>query len=369
MSTDNNNKIAPFQPMDVTASIPEAPTLSLTNTEYSANSMLELFTEVRQFVKKILVPGVDFAAFVGDKPSLLQPGAQKFVRFFGYDAIPSQIKVIENWDTPISLEQFPLFQYHYAYLLYHGDTLVAQAEGSCNSYEQRFRWRWVKESELPIQFANKVELLEHRENTVGEFKFAIDKRETGGKWGKPEKYWDKFEAAIEDGTAEQYMKKASKGKEYPAYRITMSEFRVPNTNIYDQVNTVLKIAMKRALVAATLLGCMASEFFTQDVDEWGDREWVTRDIRNVIPSHISLRQQLISYGISLGLDNQGYDIRDALAKEDISFSLDKWDDIVDAIDNYARTPRYDEDVTIDGDIKDISTDQNESANTEDNIEE
>jgi hypothetical protein len=37
--------------------------------------------------------------------------------------------------------------------------------------------------------------------------------------------------------------------------------------IYDLTNTICKLAQKRALVAAVLSSCGASEFFTQDLDD------------------------------------------------------------------------------------------------------
>jgi hypothetical protein len=43
---------------------------------------------------------------------------------------------------------------------------------------------------------------------------------------------------------------------------------VANPDIADQVNTVLKIAKKRALVDAVLLAVNASEFFTQDIEDF-----------------------------------------------------------------------------------------------------
>ena len=43
--------------------------------------------------------------------------------------------------------------------------------------------------------------------------------------------------------------------------------RVFNPEIADQVNTIRKMAQKRALIAATLLAVNASEFFTQDVED------------------------------------------------------------------------------------------------------
>jgi ABC-type uncharacterized transport system YnjBCD ATPase subunit len=36
--------------------------------------------------------------------------------------------------------------------------------------------------------------------------------------------------------------------------------------IYDLTNTIVKMAQKRALVAAVLSSCGASEFFTQDLE-------------------------------------------------------------------------------------------------------
>ena len=42
--------------------------------------------------------------------------------------------------------------------------------------------------------------------------------------------------------------------------------RVANPDIFDQVNTIQKMAHKRALVAAVLIATNASEFFTQDVE-------------------------------------------------------------------------------------------------------
>jgi hypothetical protein len=43
--------------------------------------------------------------------------------------------------------------------------------------------------------------------------------------------------------------------------------RIINPDIADQVNTLQKMAQKRALIAATLIGVNASEYFTQDLDD------------------------------------------------------------------------------------------------------
>ena len=44
-------------------------------------------------------------------------------------------------------------------------------------------------------------------------------------------------------------------------------YRIPNPDAADVVNTIQKMAQKRALVAATLIATSASEFFTQDVED------------------------------------------------------------------------------------------------------
>jgi len=46
-----------------------------------------------------------------------------------------------------------------------------------------------------------------------------------------------------------------------------SVYRVPNEDVFSQVNTVQKMAQKRALVAATMLAVNASEYYTQDLED------------------------------------------------------------------------------------------------------
>ena len=45
---------------------------------------------------------------------------------------------------------------------------------------------------------------------------------------------------------------------------------IPNADIADVINTVLKIAQKRAYIAATLSATNASEYFTQDLEDFVD---------------------------------------------------------------------------------------------------
>jgi hypothetical protein len=95
----------------------------------------------------------------------------------------------------------------------------------------------------------------------------VDKAETSGKYGKPPEYWQQFKDAIENKTAKAIKRKTRAGKEYDAWEIDTTVYRVPNEDVFSQVNTVQKMAQKRALVAATMLAVNASEYYTQDLED------------------------------------------------------------------------------------------------------
>ena len=104
--------------------------------------------------------------------------------------------------------------------------------------------------------------------TLCEFDFAVERGETTGTYGKPAEHWQKFREAIAGGTARQVEKTTRRGQSM-AWEIDVEPvlYRVPNPDIADVVNTIQKMAQKRALVAATLIATSASEFFTQDVED------------------------------------------------------------------------------------------------------
>lgn len=59
--------------------------------------------------------------------------------------------------------------------------------------------------------------------------------------------------------------------------------QVEETPIFDIMNTLMKMAQKRAYVGAVILACGASDFFTQDIDDPEDARQVgiTPEVRNV----------------------------------------------------------------------------------------
>lgn len=219
-----------------------------------------------KFTQEIMVEGIDYGKVPGtEKNTLLLPGAEKLCSFFGLTPILESLSVIEDW-TGQNTDREPFFNYRYKCKLYRGDMPIGEGVGSCNSREKKYRWRWVAESDLPPDIDPRNLL--SRKSSISEFEFAINKAETGGRYGKPVEYWQEFEAAIKTGDAKQISKKTAKGSEYPAWEISSVVYRIPNDDIFSQVNTIDKMAQKRAIVSAVKVAVNASEFFTQDMEDF-----------------------------------------------------------------------------------------------------
>jgi hypothetical protein len=174
------------------------------------------------------------------------------------------VEQVEDWSGDQHGGE-PIFYYWYLCQLWRGERMIAEADGSCNSRESKYRWRWVGAQDVPAGLDSAK--LTKRGGTISEFDFAVDKAETGGQYGKPAEYWQAFKDAITASTARSVTKKTRNGREMPAWEIDTTVYRVPNEDIASQVNTVQKMAQKRAFVAVTLIGVNASEFFTQDIED------------------------------------------------------------------------------------------------------
>lgn len=200
----------------------------------SFGEMTMRVAQVDQFYREVMQDGTDYGKIPGtDKPTLYQPGAQMLDQIFGYsprfEIMPASVL---DWQRPI-----PFF--HYVVMcrlvsLRSGET-VAEGIGSCNSYEDKYRWRNAKRV-CPDCKAETI---------------IKGKQEYGGGWlcfkkngGCGAKFRD-GEAIIEDQTVG----------------------RVENEDTASLENTVSKMAQKRAHVAATLNATGASRIFTQDIED------------------------------------------------------------------------------------------------------
>lgn len=232
---------------------------------WTPSQSISRFDGFVHFVKAHMRKGIDYGVIPGTtKPTLLQPGAAKILAFYGLEPRPVLEKSIERWDL-----DDPLFYYLVRFEVWRGDRLIGWAHGSANSRESRYAHRWVAEHELPSMSEAEFGRLKTRGGRRSEYAFAIEAGQTEGQYGKPQEYWDTFRKAIEDGTAISVTKIARNKAQYDGWEIDMTVYCVPNPDIFDQVNTLLKIAEKRGKVACALVIGLAHEFFGQDLDDIG----------------------------------------------------------------------------------------------------
>jgi hypothetical protein len=239
---------------------------------FSVQQAVERKKMVNQFIGGVLVESEDYGAIPGasQKKVLLKPGAEKLCSIFGLSVTYTEDKIIEDW-TGAEHGGESLFYYSYRCQLSRGGRFMGEAIGSCNSWESKYRYRWVAE-EAARQRAD-FDTLQKRGGTTNKFEpnFALDKKETTGAYGKPAEYWQMFEDAIKSGSARNVRRKMGK-KEFDGWEITMdqTQYRIPNPEVADAINTCQKMAQKRSLVAAVLVVTNCSDAFTQDVEDFQD---------------------------------------------------------------------------------------------------
>lgn len=215
-------------------------------------------------LSEIWKDGVDAMIIPGSaRKTLTQPGAQKLGYFFGLSPVFILVDKVEQWDALTG--KTPLFSYTYSCKLYANGRYIAEAQANANSHEAKYMWRWVRIEEIPqgLDYHD----LKNRGGKMGEPKFAVEKGETIGKYGKPVEYWEMFRKAIEAGEFEIDHRTTKKGEPIDWVVIDTTLYRIPNDDIPSLVNTIIKISQKRAYVGAIITAANASEFFTQDLED------------------------------------------------------------------------------------------------------
>ena len=166
----------------------------------------------------------------GDKPSLLQPGAQKLMVTFRlapeYNIIERELdKSHREYRVTCTLKTIG------------SGSFVGQGAGSASTMEGKWRFR-VAPKKLTDRPVPKEYWNLRQSDPVGAQQLL------GGK-GFSTKKDDNGQWMIAEGSSD----------------------KVEHDNPADNYNTVLKMACKRALVAAVLTATAASDIFTQDVEE------------------------------------------------------------------------------------------------------
>ena len=197
-------------------------------------TLIRQLQEINRFQKLVhsnLVNNLDFGTIPGtNKPTLLKPGAEKIAKLLGLADHYEVLDQIENWDKP-----FFHYKIRCSLVNMRNNVVVSTGMGECNSYEGKYRWRDSKRK-CP---ACKAEAI------------IKGKAEYGGGWLCFKK---------QGGCGATF-------KDDDATITGQTIGRVDNPDICDQVNTILKMAKKRALVDAALSAGRLSDVFTQDMED------------------------------------------------------------------------------------------------------
>src|SRR5437899_3215747 len=198
--------------------------------------------EFQDFVKEYLVEGEDFGPIPGtSKPTLLKPGADKLCELYGFADVPKIVNQTEDWERG-------LFDYtiECALISRRDGSLVATGLGSCNSYEGKYRYR---DAHPKCPQCGKEAIIK----------------------GKPE-FAPKNHPEFAQGGWICFKKKGGCGAQFrdaDESIIKQPLGKVENEDIATLKNTILKMALKRALISATLHATRSSGIFSQDLDDMG----------------------------------------------------------------------------------------------------
>jgi hypothetical protein len=195
---------------------------------------------LQAYVREHMREGTDYGVIPGtQKPTLLKPGAEKLTDLFRCTPTFDLIEKVEEWDAG-------LFHYTFRVRITSRDagTVLAEGFGSANSREGRYRWRNA-----------------HRKCPECQ-KEAIFKS----------KYPPREDPSAAPGWY-CHKKAGGCGANFSAgdERIeSQTEGKVENDDIFTLVNTILKMAKKRALVDGAIALARCSDIFTQDVEDFAD---------------------------------------------------------------------------------------------------
>lgn len=207
---------------------PRALALQSDAPELSVVDLVARVTKVREVQQQVMIEGHHYGKIPGvDKPTLYKPGAEILGMTFRLDP---QFDAHERREGEHR-------EFIVTCTLYHAPTgtRLGSGLGSCSTRESKYAWR---KGERKCPQCDKPAIIK-------------GKKEYGGGWicfNKKGGCGAKFKDGDESIEAQ-------------------STDRVPNPDIADMYNTVLKMAVKRAHVAAILFVTCASDIFTQDVED------------------------------------------------------------------------------------------------------
>lgn len=199
-----------------------------TQDEMSIDQLVAQVQKIQEAMQRVMKQDVHFGTIPGtNKPTLYKPGAEKLCLLF---------RLAPEYQMAETFHEDDHYTVRAVCRLVHSPTgnLVASGEGLCSSKESSYAYR--KASRACPDCGNAETLKKSKQKGQGWYCWA----KIGG---------------CGSTFAEDDVKVTSQALG-----------RVDNPDIPDLWNTVLKMAAKRALIAAVLNGTAASDIFTQDLE-------------------------------------------------------------------------------------------------------
>lgn len=204
-------------------------TTALALPERSVEEVIAQVKKIQQVQQAVMKEGEHYGVIPGtQKPTLLKPGAEKLAFVFRLDPQYETTEIHDGNHLSITSR---------CTLWHIGSGLrMGSGMGSCSTKETKYAFRHA---------ARKCP-------SCGKEAIIKGKEEYGGGWVCFKKK-DGCGAKFKDGDATIETQEAG---------------QVPNEDLADVYNTVLKMSNKRALVAAVLNVTAASDIFTQDLEDY-----------------------------------------------------------------------------------------------------
>jgi hypothetical protein len=185
---------------------------SATDLRKKLADMKQKLNLTKEFFREVMQEGVDYGIIPGtDKPTLLKPGAEGLCEFYNFAPTIAGKVEDKNHESGYYAVDITIRLIHRA-----SGAIIGEGVGHANTFESRYRWRWVYEKDVP-RGMDKDELFAKEFNGKGNSKYT--------------------------------------------------KYRMENDDMHSIWNTVLKMAKKRALVDATLAATRSSGIFTQTEQE------------------------------------------------------------------------------------------------------
>lgn len=223
-----------------------APALAVWTPSFAVavDEAIERKKQKRRFFEEVMDKDLHYGVIpgTGTKPALLKPGAEMLLSNMGLqpELVDAEPPIVDVLGADHGGE--PFIHYRRVCKIYRqiGPTegermLVARAEGSCSSWEPKYRFR---KGQAVCPRCGVAAIIKGKEEYGGGY--VCFKK----KGGCGEKFDDTDRAITSQAVG-----------------------KIPNPDVVELENTILKMADKRALVAATLIATGCSDIFTQDTED------------------------------------------------------------------------------------------------------